>query len=370
MSRIAFLGCVLMAGCFYTEAINQRPSIDIRQTSADEVYRKSTVTLEAVANDPEGQLVFFQWRGYSCTDANDFSTCDSVPFYTEILDKAAFEVPARRVDVDLPVESILVVLEAKDDYGAIARPKQQLILAVSDHPPELTLSMSPRHGYVIDTTIDLFAKVADPDDGPASTQPLTWTVFSPMNQPGYDFVDLDVADPDPTVSLQLGKRFKPKGVGKWEIQVDATDPLGIKTTKSLVIDVVPDHAPCLSQWSPLDAPVGTSWPLTGTTLFQVGVVTDDLDPYPTVPGDTELGSTKFAWSIQQPGASTHTAIQFAGSGIALDPANYAPGDIVELRVEIADRNNTPITCADGLQTCSVISDDSCIQRLTWRVEVR
>jgi hypothetical protein len=39
-------------------------------------------------------------------------------------------------------------------------------------------------------------------------------------------------------------------------------------------------------------------------------------------------------------------------------------------VEIADRNNTAITCADASPTCSVISDNSCLQRLTWRVEVR
>ena len=55
---------------------------------------------------------------------------------------------------------------------------------------------------------------------------------------------------------------------------------------------------------------------------------------------------------------------------SLDPASYQPGDIVELRVEIKDRKNTAITCADANPTCSTISDNACIQRQTWRVEVR
>jgi hypothetical protein len=28
-----------------------------------------------------------------------------------------------------------------------------------------------------------------------------------------------------------------------------------------------------------------------------------------------------------------------------------------------------VSCAEASPTCSVISDDTCIQRLTWRVEV-
>jgi hypothetical protein len=40
-----------------------------------------------------------------------------------------------------------------------------------------------------------------------------------------------------------------------------------------------------------------------------------------------------------------------------------------MRVEIFDRKSTPIPCADGLATCA-ISQPACIQRQTWRVEVR
>jgi len=373
VSRLALLSCVLVTGCFYIDPINQRPSIDIRQTSADEVFRTSTVRLEGVANDPEGQLVFRQWRVYSCIDAEDFSTCDSDPFHTEILDDTEFVVPETLADLVTPVESLLVILEAKDDYGAIARPRQELIIPVSNHPAVLELSMSSRYmhrtDYVVNTPIDLFAVVADPDDGPANILPLVWTVFSPMTQPAYNIAELDVADPTPTTSLQFGKRFIADGPGDWEVQVTAIDPLGAETTKSLKFKVEPDSAPCLAQWAPIAAPTGSAWPLSEPTLFQIGVVTDDLDPYPTVPGDAILGTSTFAWSIKQPGAGTRTPLGFTGSGVALDPGNYAPGDIVELRVEIQDRVPRAINCADAQATCSVISDDTCIQRLTWRMEV-
>ena len=109
--------------------------------------------------------------------------------------------------------------------------------------------------------------------------------------------------------------------------------------------------------------------MTDPTLFQVKIVDDVLDPFPTMPGDALRGTTAFSWSIKQPGASTRTTLGVTGNAASLDPANYAPGDIVELRVEIADRSNTMISCTDASPTCSVISDDACIQRLTWRVEV-
>ena len=105
------------------------------------------------------------------------------------------------------------------------------------------------------------------------------------------------------------------------------------------------------------------------TLFQVHVVADDLDPYPTI-DDPYLLPTKFTWSLLAPGSTRQVLTGVSGNSVALDPASFQPGDIVELRVEIYDRTNDAITCADGVATCSVIGDNNCLQRQTWRVEVR
>ena len=99
------------------------------------------------------------------------------------------------------------------------------------------------------------------------------------------------------------------------------------------------------------------------------VVTDDLDPYPPMPSDPVLGETTFAWSLLPPGATTREPLSATGAGVALDPASYQLGDIVELRVEIYDRNHTAIPCDDSDPTCS-IGANACTQRLTWRVEMQ
>lgn len=357
----------LSGGCFYIDAVNQRPSISIRQTSGELVYRGGDVRLDAEADDPEEHIVFYQWRAYLCTDE---LVCDAVPFQTAVLDHMTFVVPSKRNDEDVPVQAIRVVLEAQDDYGAIARPHQELLIPVANYAPDLELSMRTRYGYVVNTPLELYARVGDKDDPSVEPLPLEWTVFTPMNQPKYMLEDIVVPDPEAPSFFQLGKQFTPEGVGEWHVQVTATDPLGAVTQKSLVINVVPDHVPCLAQWAPIAAPSSSAWPMTEPTLFQVSVVEDDLDPYPTVPGDGELGTTTFAWSIKQPGATTRTSLGVTGNAAALDPASYTPGDIIELRVEITDRNNVSpqLQCSDD-PTCSVISDASCIQRLTWRVEV-
>ena len=137
-----------------------------------------------------------------------------------------------------------------------------------------------------------------------------------------------------------------------------------------MVTVNPDSPPCLRTLSPVVAQSPAALPMSEPTLFQVHIVADDLDPYPSV-NDPELGPTRFTWSLlAPPSGSRQVLTAVTGNRLALDPASYQPGDIVEVRVEIADRNLTPITCADGNATCSVISDNNCLQRQTWRVEVR
>lgn len=371
----------LVSGCLIAEPINQRPSLDIERTDDGTAFRGDTVTLHAITRDPEQQFVHVQWRAYLCTTATtSLDFCDKKPFYTGIREDAEFVVPLERADADVAVEQIMVFLEGQDAYGATANPIQQLVIVVSNHAPDVTMRKDSRYGYVVDVPLNIYATIGDADDGKTDVE-LSWKVYTPMNQPLYDFEDLAVQDdPDHLERLQVGKRFTPKGVGDWDIELTATDAIaraclaaggtdcGV-TVEHVTVTVVPDHPPCLSQWAPIAPPVGATFPMTAPTLFQVTVVKDDLDPYPGFPDDTVLGSPKFTWSLLPPGGSTR--LPFGTTNHAsLDPSNYAPGDILELRVEIADRKALPITCDQASPTCSVISDNACLQRLTWRVEVR
>ena len=368
VGRYALL-CLAVSGCFYVDPINQRPSLAIEQTSAGVVNRGDTVTLKAKTDDPEDQFVYVHWRAQLCSSE---AQCDQVPFFELSGDEtveASFVVPNERAtDPAQPVEAIRVVLEGQDDLGATARPEQQLLIPIADLAPTLELRKDSRYGYVEKTWLNLYAKAGDPDDWP-DVPALTWEVFTPTSQPEYMLLDLDVAeDPDDPTHAQLGKQFLPDEVGEYEIRVTATDRLGASTVKSIMVSVVDDQPPCLRQLSPLVATAPAALPISEPTLFQVHVVTDDLDPYPAV-ADPVLGTPTFTWSLLAPGMAARQQLTgVTGNGVALDPASYQPGDILELRVEIADRNH--LTCEGDNPTCSVISDDTCLQRQTWRIEVR
>src|SRR5262249_27366154 len=140
-------------------------------------------------------------------------------------------------------------------------------------------------------------------------------------------------DPLDPKHLQVGKTFTPHGTGDYEIQLTARDALQVacvaqggtdctSTVESVMVTVVPDHAPCLTQLAPLVVAAPNALPLSTATLFQVTVVQDDLDPFPGVPSDQVLKTPTFHWSILPPGASTRQALPTTGNAVALDPASY------------------------------------------------
>lgn len=350
---------LLVTGCFYVQPINQRPSADIIQVSSAAVYRgEKDVELDASVYDPEGQLVELKWRVYACSDATQPSGCDDVPFHTDVLQAMHFAVPPYRADGTTPTVALRVILEASDADGATAKPSQELLIPVDDAAPTLMLSTNGRYGDVVNTPIDVFAKADDPDDGAANLAPLDWKLFSP---PG------STATLGPT-SVANAMVLVPDLAGDYDVQVTATDPLGVATVEHIGITAAPDTPPCLEQWAPL---AGGTFPMQDPTLFQILVVKDDLDPYPAISNDPVLGTTTFTWSLLPPGATQRQLLTgVLGNSVALDPASYKPGDVLELRVEIADRNHTMVNCPDSDATCSVISNPACIQRQTWRVEVQ
>jgi hypothetical protein len=361
---------VLASGCFYTDPINQRPSLDIHQITTDELFRGDSVNLEAISNDPDGDTVAYQWRAYACTTETD---CDQAPFYTGIQKLAFFQIPKQRIENVGPLVIVSVTLEGHDDLGATAKPVQTLVLHVDDLAPTLELHKQPRMSYVIGTKVPLFAKVGDADDAPANVMTLDWQVFTPPTQPAYTL--------DPPITLPVGgdlahlqfeRDLTPNGIGDWDIQVTATDPQQLQNVQHLPLTVVADHAPCLGLWDPTaSAQPSETIPISDPTLFQVLVVNDDLDPYPSSPSDPVLGTTQFAWTIVPPGGSRQALTGVTGGSVALDPASYIPGDIVELRVEIQDRNHTPVACPDNQLSCATNAlEPTCTQRLSWEVEIR
>ena len=355
-------------GCFYTNPLNQRPSLDIHQVDPGAaVYRASTYSFEAVTNDPDGDSVAVTWRAYACTA----TACDPTEFESGADTAFRVTTPAKRTNGDV-FDTLHIVLEARDSHGATAKPSQTLDLNVMDRAPTLELRKDPRHAYVVGVPVGIYARVGDVDDGAAAVRLGAWTAYGPPNAQTMFELDVvkDVANTDPQY-VQSGREFTPTELGEWDIAVVATDPGGLTDEEHLGVSVVADHPPCLAQWDPSATPIaGTTVPMTAPTLFQVLVVADDLDPFPAVSIDPVLGTTEFHWSIVPPMGTRQSLAGVTGSGVALDPQSYTPGAIVELRVEIQDRNHTAVNCPATDPTCSVISDPSCLQRMSWSIEVR
>lgn len=395
MGRVALVAAVVGAlpGCFYYESINQRPAVQIENLSAAVLEAGDPVDLRAVMEDPDGDYISLTWRVYSCTDATKFADypeaegCDKSPFFEKSDEQVTFNLPALRTFASLSAESAFVILEAKDEYGATARPRAELIIPIGNKPPTLVLDAQSKYGapgqFVAGTPVRVLAKVGDKEAGPDRVT-LTWSADPPLAT-GFvatlvDAVPAKITDPNDSTHLQFAKIFTANDPGTWTVRVKAADPVGQDNPtmypdnvveEEIPIVVIADQPPCLAQLAPIVPPAGATMPMSSPTLFRVPVVRDDLDPYPLIPNDEIFRATKFKWSLKNPGASTHAVVSGAnGNSFALDPASYTPGDIVEVRVEIFDRKDTQVNCPDGDQTCSTISQPSCLQRQTWRVEVR
>jgi len=367
--RIVASIALLLTGCVFIDPINQRPSIGIQQQTIRIVHRADHITLVANYDDPEGREGTYSWHVFPCADPGDAGHavgCDGA-FYTGTQSIAEFDVPLV-LDSAAPVQAIRVTLEARDDRGAIAQGLE--VYPVENALPTLELRKSA-HSYTVGAPIKLFAKYGDLDDGPANVE-LDWKVFSPNTQPAFTFTDLAVPqDATDSAHITAGKTLVTQGTGEWTVQVTTRDPLGAIAMQPVMITVAADQPPCLAQWQPIVPPNGATLPVSDPTVFQVPLVNDDFDVYPPVPGDPVLGTTTFAWSIKTPGAPARQPLTGAtGNSIDFDPSAFTPGDIVELRVEIFDRTYTTVQCPDGDAVCSMGSNPGCIQRQTWRVEVR
>lgn len=372
-SAVVVIVSLWLTGCFYIDPINQRPSLDILQDPVVSAYRNEPVAFVPVVVDPDDHDVDLTWRAYMCTDPSSFADCDAEAAFTDITSRFEFVVPMTRADGVTPVAGMRIVLDGKDDHGAIAKPADQLQLLVLDRNPQLELRATSIYEqgfpaqYVVNTPINLYATYWDDDDS-LDTLTIEWKIFTPM-QVTPDFVDDVIASPPG--KKQVAKILRPQVTGAWKLEVIVTDPVGNKAMLPLELGVIEDKAPCISvpNLSPAATPPGTKLPVNDPTLFQVPVVSDDLDSYPKTPGGSEFGEPTFVWSIKPDNGARQVISGATGSSTVFDPSVYTPGTPLELRVEIQDRKLTPVNCPDDQPACSS-GNDQCFQRQTWRVEAQ
>jgi len=353
-------------GCFYTDPVNSRPHAQLQKETQGPLHKDDWVEFTAyTSDDPDGDRddLIAVWRAYQCEDVegtlcppgSEFEQADG-----SIYDKFTFQIPDK-----LPVR---VVLRVHDRLGAFA--EDFMLVDVQNLDPDLSLQVQGYEvagGYPLGTYMQIFATGTD-DDGDALTY--DWTLYPPAGSVPADVRWEEVDDPDNEVY-----ELEPDVIGLWTVEVTVSDPDGGSTTKDVPILVQADAPPCIAITDPLAEPVGTYILDAGDDprRFAVLSVTDDLDPFPSSDGDEDfLGEAGFRWYIATPDTGGEL-VQIDGHAAAdyfVDPTAFAPGDEVELRVEVADRIEREIPCAVDQPTCSVIGDPSCLQRVTWGIEIR
>lgn len=355
----------LAGGCFYTGDLNDRPSAEIARLTEGVPLRGEHVGFEALVVDP-GDQVEVSWRVDACRSTAP-EWCEPVAYLKPEVLQIDVVIP-NDVGEDAaygPTERLRVHLDVVDSHGAVARPSQELVVDVGNRAPTLDVQRRGSElagAFPEDAPIFVAARGADPEGDEVT---VTCEPFPPRGSVPGDWTWIQLADP-PTGGHEW--RLVPDVPGAWMVRCTARDPL-TETSTDTPIAVVADRPPCLGATAPAPA-VGATIVLDAARRFSVLVVDDDLDVYPApAPDDPFLGTAGFRWSIRPVGAAAFTEVDADVAALELDPARFAPGDRLDVRVELDDRRRREIGCDVDAPTCS-LTLDTCLQRQTWRVEVR
>lgn len=364
--RLALACSALLAGCFYTGSLNERPRAEIEKvTPGPYHYPRDTVRLVArkSSDSEDGADLVATWSAYTCpSDTSCSPLGESVAL--SIGSEFAVTIPAQSHD---PIRVQLVI---RDSNGAESRDIETI--EVGNRPPEIAVQV--RQGgqapglsttYVVTVPIEIAVAVSDPDGDEATVE---WALMRPRE-----------SDPDDVTWQPLDEtgavyQLIPDVSGVWRVDVTASDGLAEGTEvhmEQILVDE--DQPPCIGITSP--ASPGDGHHIVrredGPRTFSVLHVADDLDPSPRPAIDSPyLGVATFAWSLAGPetGGDLVPIAGATGPDVVIDPAGRAPGDLLELRVDVSDRVARTPTCGAADPVCS--TSDSCFQRLTWLVEIR
>lgn len=357
--RLVVASCLVATGCFYIDPINEGPSETIDNPTMP-IERGKPITFTQTFTDPERKPGTFQWNVSLCSAivAGVADDCDD-PFISPEGAVLVFDVPRLRADRMTPSTVLDVSLDGRDDRGANAH--NQRAFMILDSAPEIAFSRSATHS--VGVPIDVKARYGDADDDLGRLM-VSWKATSPRGA-DYPLADLSPI-PDDAAHITERKRLIADEPGDWHVVLTVKDVANPPVVHDELIAVTPDGPPCLAQWQPIVPPSGATLPVGDKTVFQVPLVEDDLDAYPPDTSDPLFGTARFAWTIRAPGDAARRSIG-SGNSVDFDPRGFTPGEVVELRVEVFDRHATPVACADGEPTCG---EPACLQRQTWRVEVR
>jgi hypothetical protein len=360
-----------LAGCFYVDPINERPSADIERVEPELPFRGDPIEVYAEIFDPDGDPTHVTWQAFACTDED----CDDAPSHDGIEYTFEFDAPIFTIS-GVPATRVHVELQVEDELGARTAPGQSLDINLANRDPSLA-PLQPdglyyENAFPLATTVIVEQEASDGDDPPETLAFLTPELRQvPV---GATAEDIAITRVDPAPEDGAGRwEIDATVAGTWVVRFAVVDPLGRSAVADETIVFAEDRAPCIRVADPGFPPDGLPLPIDEPTRFAVSVVDDDLDLFPAPPADPDevRGAASFRWYLADPSTGGELEpLDVDGNQLDLDPDNYDPGDLLELRVEAVDRVDRPL-CDSALPSCEDVGrPGGCFQRRTWLVEVR
>lgn len=356
----------LLAGCFYTGPLNERPRAEIEKLTAGPYhYPGQTVSLGArkSSDGEDGGTLSATWSAYTCPTPEACSPIGE-SMVMGLDGTYVVAIPSQNHD---PIRVQLVV---RDKNGAESRDVETI--EVGNRPPVVTVQVRQggqapglTESFVVTVPLEVAVAVNDEDGDPTS---LEWALIRPRESDPAD------VEWEPVDETGMTYTLTPDVSGVWRVDITASDglPEGTEVHMEQIL-VDEDQPPCIGITSPASPGDGRHVLRRedGPRAFTVLHVADDLDPSPRPAIDSiYVGTASFAWSLAGPqtGGDLEPVAGASGPEHVIDPALYAPGDLLELRVDVSDRVARAPTCGAAEPVCS--TSDVCFQRLTWEVEIR
>ncbi|MCP4449779.1 MAG: hypothetical protein GY811_31275 [Myxococcales bacterium] len=368
---VLFVGA---GGCFFTEVVNEAPVSGIRTLKDGPHFIGETLSFNATKTvDDVVSNLSCEWRAFTCQDSAG-TNCTPIgePEFYGITGE--FEVLVESH------ETIKIQLQVTDELGATRLQPDIVTIDVNNRAPSIDLEVTGHKEpqtdlFVLYRAIDLVIApgvgggddvTLDPDGDEVT---FSWSYLAPPGSQesarSFDEVGED------------GYRLVPDVSGQWTVTLTADDGHGGTDEITKTIPVGVDSPPCLQSLDPVADTSGFYLveSADGARSFSVLSVVDALDPFPMSPGADEVfGTSTFRWFLKEPGAASFTWIAgHVAESYAVDPLNYEPGDLLELRVEVQDRvqgAERELTCADDARACELNAGSQCFQRLTWGVQIQ
>ena len=354
---MALLAC---AGCF-VDPINHAPyiaSIDKIGT----VQKNRDAELKITAYDPDSDRLTVTWAVETGRCADDKMNPANWP--------VAKTVGAQvEVGKAMTTGRFCVWAFATDPYGAMS--VDNLIVDPANQPPQAIIDViapSMAEPYQLYSQVVMTSdNSSDPDD-PVLT--FNWAL---MSKPVGSSASLDSVGcvlPKSSTARDISC-FSADQPGQYVVALTATEGASDgntptqSTTVTRIFNVNPDRLPCITMTKPMygdgEIPVLGD---PGDATFEVVMVDDDGDPFPTMtPNDLS-----FSWFLTGPDGHLQT-IENNFPSYSVGLSSYHIGDLVKVRLEVHDRNReTNDRALLDYGDADVCGDRSgCFQRVTWKL---